>query len=440
MALWRKRQMEIIKLNINEVIPYPDNPRKNDNAVDAVAESIKQCGYCSPIVIDEDNVILAGHTRLKALKKLKWKEVECVRKTGLTEEQKKKYRVLDNKTNELAEWDFDLLEVEIDGLDFDGFDFGFDDINGDEPKYGEALDEERETLRDKHIIPPFSILDTRQGYWQERKNSWKRIIRSDEGRDECLLGQGLQKLAQKQSNATTLNGTSIFDPVLCEVLIRWFCPKGGSVIDPFAGGSVRGLISVLLGNEYTGVDLSARQIMANIKNYEAIADRLDLNGEKIRKPNWINDDSMNIDKIVSGKYDFMLTCPPYADLEVYSDDPRDISNMSYEDFKAAYFEIIRKTVEKLKDNAFVAIVVGDVRDKKGYYHNFVSDTIQACMAAGLKYYNECILVNQPVTAVLIADRQFSASRKVAKIHQNVLIFVKGNEKNINLEKYEYEIE
>ena len=118
--------MEIIKLKITEIKPYDKNPRKNDGAVDAVAESIKQCGYCAPIVIDEDNVILAGHTRLKALKKLKYKECECVRKIGMTEEQKRKYRLLDNKTNELAEWDIDLLKGELDGLDFLDFDFGFD--------------------------------------------------------------------------------------------------------------------------------------------------------------------------------------------------------------------------------------------------------------------------------------------------------------------------
>lgn len=126
--------MDIIKLKITEIKPYDKNPRKNDGAVDAVAESIKQCGYCAPIVIDEDNVILAGHTRLKALKKLKYKECECVRKVGMTEEQKRKYRLLDNKTNEFADWDIDLLNGELEGLDFLGFDFGFDITDLSEPK------------------------------------------------------------------------------------------------------------------------------------------------------------------------------------------------------------------------------------------------------------------------------------------------------------------
>ena len=143
--------MEIIKLKITDVKPYDKNPRKNDGAVDAVAESIKQCGYCAPIVIDEDNVILAGHTRLKALKKLKYKECECVRKVGMTEEQKRKYRLLDNKTNEFADWDTDLLNGELEGLDFLGFDFGFDITDLSEPKevvedIAPAVDEESESI------------------------------------------------------------------------------------------------------------------------------------------------------------------------------------------------------------------------------------------------------------------------------------------------------
>lgn len=117
--------MEIIKMPIGDIKPYPNNPRKNDDAVAAVMESIKQCGYCAPIVVDEDGVVLAGHTRLKALKKLGRKEAEVCVKTGMTEEQKKKYRLLDNKTNELATWDVDALAEEIDGLDFGDFDFGF---------------------------------------------------------------------------------------------------------------------------------------------------------------------------------------------------------------------------------------------------------------------------------------------------------------------------
>ena len=137
----------------------------------------------------------------------------------------------------------------------------------------------------------------------------------------------------------------------------------------------------------------------------------------------------------------MLTCPPYADLEVYSNDPKDLSNMPYDEFITAYREILYKAADKLNDNAFAAIVVGDVRDKKGYYYNFVGDTIQAMKDAGLKYYNECILLEQIATAAVRAGKQFEAGRKVVKTHQNVLIFVKGNEKEImrNLALYDYDL-
>lgn len=118
--------MQLILKQLSEIKPYENNPRKNDKAVDAVVESINQCSYIAPIIVDEDGVILAGHTRYKALKKLGRKEAEVIVKEGLTDEQKRKYRILDNKTNEFAEWDFDLLKDELDGLDFDGFDFGFD--------------------------------------------------------------------------------------------------------------------------------------------------------------------------------------------------------------------------------------------------------------------------------------------------------------------------
>lgn len=114
--------MQLITKKLAELHPYANNPRKNDKAVQAIVESITQCGYIAPIIVDEDGVILAGHTRYKALKKLGKTEAECIVRAGLTEEQKKKYRLLDNKTNELAEWDMDLLAVELDGLDFGALD------------------------------------------------------------------------------------------------------------------------------------------------------------------------------------------------------------------------------------------------------------------------------------------------------------------------------
>lgn len=130
-------KMELKKIPLKNILPYPNNPRKNDGAVDAVAESIKQCQYITPIVVDEDMVILAGHTRYKALKKLGRTEAEIIIKEGLTEEQKRKYRLLDNKTNEFADWDLDLLAEELEGLDFEDFDFDWGIDDEEEPEVEE---------------------------------------------------------------------------------------------------------------------------------------------------------------------------------------------------------------------------------------------------------------------------------------------------------------
>lgn len=115
--------MELQIMALKDIKPYKRNARKNDHAVGAVAESIRQCGYVAPIIVDEDCVILAGHTRWKALKQLGRDQCEVVVRPGLSEEQKRKYRLLDNKTAELAAWDMELLAAELDGLDFEGAEF-----------------------------------------------------------------------------------------------------------------------------------------------------------------------------------------------------------------------------------------------------------------------------------------------------------------------------
>lgn len=115
--------MKLKKMKLVDIVPYENNPRKNDGAVKAVIESIKQCSYITPVIVDENNIILAGHSRYKALQELGTEAVEVLVCEGLTEEQKKKYRFLDNKTGEKATWDLFKLEDELEGLDLGDFSY-----------------------------------------------------------------------------------------------------------------------------------------------------------------------------------------------------------------------------------------------------------------------------------------------------------------------------
>lgn len=130
--------MKVKNVSIQDVKPYDKNPRDNDGGVDAVANSIKEFGWQQPIVVDKDNVIIVGHTRYKAAKKLGMKEVPVVKADNLTDEQVKAYRLADNKTGELTDWDDDLLNDELDNiLDIDMSGFGFDLELGDDEEVQE---------------------------------------------------------------------------------------------------------------------------------------------------------------------------------------------------------------------------------------------------------------------------------------------------------------
>lgn len=270
-----------------------------------------------------------------------------------------------------------------------------------------------ELLRNKFIEPPFSILDTKSGSWQKRKKLWiSKGLKSEIGRDVSVINMDT---TSKENNST--NYVSVFDPALCEVLYHWFCEDGGNILDPFSGGSVRGIVANYLGYKYYGIDIRQEQIDSN--RLQAL-EILDINNQ----PNWyVGDSNILLNDNFNIDFDLVLSCPPYADLEVYSDINGDISNMNYKDFMIAYESIIKKSCDKLKKGGYAIFIVGEVRDKKGNYIGFVPDTINAFRKCGMNFYNEAILLNAIASASMRANGNMK-SKKLVKVHQNILIFKK----------------
>lgn len=192
-------------------------------------------------------------------------------------------------------------------------------------------------------------------------------------------------------------------------------------------GAFGGVVAGYLEHNYTGIDLRSEQIQANKENAAEIGIK--------KQINWIADNSLNIDNHVEDEtQDLLIACPPYLDLEVYSDDEGDISNMSDEDFEKDYSEILKRTAKKLKQNRFAVIVVSDVRGrgKDTGYRDLTGMTKRAFIESGFSLYNEIIMANVIGSAAMRATR-YMQSRKVARIHQEVLVFFKGDQKKIKEE-------
>ena len=424
---------------LSDLIPDTSNYNKHSAyGMGLLEKSMRKDGFVEAGLISEDNVICSGNARQETAVNIGMEDVQIIdidgtkpiylRKKGL-KSGTKEFKELALQLNAVGKanvvFDAELIEAELGVAVCEEWEIHNNAINTDDEAEGESGEgtAQNKKLSDRFIIPPFSVLDTKQTAWQQRKNYWLSLgIKSEQGRDaECLQ----TNFDLENYGVKPMTGTSIFDPVLCELAYNWFNVPKGKILDPFAGGSVRGIVAAKLGFTYLGNDLSAKQIEANRSN------ATDVLGEAELYPTWTNGDSMNIDTIAAGyEADLVFSCPPYADLEVYSEQKEDISNMPYAEFIKAYREIIKKSCGKLKNDRFAVFVVGDVRDKKGFYQNFVSDTIMAFVDCGVLLYNEMILVNAVGTLAIRAGRQFAAGRKAGKQHQNVLVFYKGNPKNI----------
>lgn len=257
------------------------------------------------------------------------------------------------------------------------------------------------------------------GYWQERKHQWISLgIHSHLGRGENLLNYSPTVQAIK---GTTAGGTSVFDPVLCEVIYRWFCPPNGIIFDPFSGGSVRGLVAAHLKYQYHGVDIRAEQISEN---------KTQATSTGIQGASWYLGDSRQFASIIPtnlGNADLIFSSPPYFNREHYSDLPDDLNNSAnYKAFLSGYGQAIKSATSRLKENRFAVFEVAQSRNNSGLVLDLVSDTIHVFEQAGLHLYNHIIHVKPYVSAAIRAAKMFQSTRKVVPVHEHDLIFIKGD--------------
>lgn len=408
---------------------HPKNPRLHGEAnLKAICESLTAHGQVDPLVVGRDGkTILGGHGRWEAMKRLGWKTVQIVAVRHLDDKGELALCVALNKTGDLSRFDPEALaaifrdlgespaQVEELGV---GFTRGevYTLLTPDGPEAGKG------SLAARFGVPPFSVLDGRAGYWQERKAAWKGLgLRGEAGREEL----GSTMVATDWMKRGSWEGGSIFDPVLTEILLRWFCPAGGRVLDPFAGGATRGFVAGYLGHAYTGVELRPQQVEANRKQWAGLQPK----PAGAKSPLWLQGDSAKmgtLPQVKTGGFDFVVTSPPYWTLEQYKGGGQDGSGFEYfGDFVQWLKGILAQCVAALKPGRFLAVQVGETRGQDGAFVGFVPATVLLCQELGLQFYNELILLDPLGSLPVRVARAFCKARKVGKCHQNILVFSKG---------------
>ena len=426
-----------LEVNFGQVDGLPANPRtidgdKFNKLKQSLIDEPEMLQLRELIVYPQDGkyVVIGGNMRYRVATELGYKELPCkVLAEDTTVEKLRAYTMKDNISYGVFDWEMLANEWDETLLKDWGMDVWQPDAETNGDGIGVGAGEKKGDLKARFIVPPFSVIDTRQGYWQERKRGWLEITGNlSETRDGDF---GKVSGGENSVFDSINNGTSNFDPVLAEIMMLWFCPQGGKILDPFGGEQTKGVVAGELGFEYHAVEFRPEQVALNMEKCKAYPG-----------VHYTAGDSNNIAKLIKGrKFNFCFTSPPYYDLEVYSKE--DMSALgTYDEFMAQYKNIFTQCYDMLDDNSFLVVKICEIRDKNtGIYRNFVGDNITCMKEIGFNYYNEIILVNSVGTAAFRANNAMK-NRKVCKVHQNVLVFYKGNPANIkdNFAKIDYQDE
>lgn len=407
------------------------NYRKHsDENKRVIKKSLKELGAGRSVLIDKNNTLIAGNGVFEQAQALgipvrvidtDGTELIAVKRTDIAEgdEKRKRLALADNVASDLSDFDDDLLHE----------DFSMEELNDwgleSEEEANKGMDNPNRSpgkLMDRFIVPPFSVLDARKGYWIERKRMWNKEIGDNaqaRGEAECYHTEYMNRLY-----GTHFKSVSVLDPVLSEIVLHWFAPESGSVFDCFAGDTVFGYVAGKLGYNFTGIELRKEQVDFNTEKTSGLSCR------------YICDDGRNVrNHIEPNSQDMLFSCPPYYNLEKYSDLPNDASNQgTYEDYLSLIDEAFANSIECLKDGRFAVIVCSDIRDKQGYYRGLPKDIKRIFESRGMRLYNELILID-PIASHVYTCSHSMKLRKVDKVHQNVLVFYRGNIQDIKKNKY-----
>lgn len=437
--------VEFEKININNIKPAEYNPRimKPSEAL-KLKNNLETFGLVDPIIIDltDNNTVIGGHQRLEALKEidpdmnlklLRLGDIGLIfRETELKIKDKNDQKALNLSLNKIqGEWDYQklddiLLELNEDNYQIELTGFNTEDINlnelpdielpllDDTPKYEDG---KKGALQENYEVPPFSVIDTTKGKFQEKTKEWKikcgNLSETRNTKETGVFGDSIMLNINE--------GTSNFNPYLAEILCKWYAPRKPCWLDPFGGEQTKGVVAGELGIPYYAVEIRGDQVKVNkehTKQYNEI--------------HYYQGDSNKIEEIVPSdvEYNFCLTSPPYYDLEMYNEGMTD--STTYEEFMEQYKNIFTQVYTLLQENSFLILKLSEIRNKHGDYYGFIPDNINIMKGIGFKYYNEIILKNANGTAPLRANKSMQ-TRKTVRVHQNILIFYKGTHTSLKQE-------